>query len=107
MRQIRPSELKSWLDDAARAAPLLLDVREPKEFAHCRIEGARPMPMASVPSRLAELDPAAPVVVICHHGGRSMQVAMFLEQQGFSNVINLAGGVHAWAGEVDPSMPTY
>jgi len=65
------------------------------------------MPMAEVPKRLAELDPQAETVVICHHGGRSMQVAMFLEKQGFSRVHNLAGGLDAWARSVDPSMPTY
>lgn len=107
MRQIRPTELKSWLEDEARPSPLLLDVREPNEFAHCRIDGSVPMPMGSVPARLAELDAARPTVVICHHGGRSMQVAMFLERQGFAEIINLAGGVAAWAGEVDPSMPKY
>lgn len=107
MRQMRPSELKSWLDDAKLPAPVLLDVREPHEYAYCRIEGSLSLPMATVPARITELDAAAPVVVICHHGGRSMQVAMFLERQGFAEVINLAGGVAAWAGEVDPSMPTY
>lgn len=107
MRQIRPSELKAWLDDADRAKPLLLDVREPNEFDYCRIDGSVPMPMASVPARCGELDDGVPVVVICHHGGRSMQVALYLERQGFADVINLAGGVAAWAGEVDPAMPTY
>ncbi len=107
MRQIRPSELKTWLDDAERPSPVLLDVREPNEFEYCRIDGSIPMPMASVPARCGELDASAPVVVICHHGGRSMQVAMFLERQGFGEVINLAGGVAAWAGEVDPAMPRY
>jgi rhodanese-related sulfurtransferase len=65
------------------------------------------MPMAEVPKRLAELDPQAETVVICHHGSRSMQVAMFLEKQGFKRVHNLAGGMDAWARSVDPSMPTY
>ena len=65
------------------------------------------MPMAEVPKRLAELDPQAETVVICHHGGRSMQVAIFLEKQGFTRVHNLAGGLDAWARSVDPSMPTY
>ena len=65
------------------------------------------MPMNSVPARFRELDPARQVVVVCHHGGRSMQVAMFLERQGFDKVINLAGGVAGWAAQVDPSMATY
>jgi rhodanese-related sulfurtransferase len=65
------------------------------------------MPMRTVPARLAELDPDLPVVCICHHGARSMQVAGFLEQNGFADVSNLTGGVHAWALQVDPKMPTY
>jgi rhodanese-related sulfurtransferase len=56
---------------------------------------------------LAELDADAPLVCICHHGGRSLQVAAFLEQHGFSQVSNLTGGVHAWALQVDSAMPTY
>ncbi|NTV10169.1 MAG: sulfurtransferase [Zoogloea sp.] len=107
MRQISPTELADWLNDTARPRPVLLDVREQWERELCRIEGSESMPMASVPVRLAELDPDAPTVVICHHGGRSMQVAMFLEHQGFTGVINLAGGVHGWAAQVDPAMAQY
>ena len=86
---------------------VLVDVREPSEFAYCAIPGSLPMPMASVPARMQELDPDAEIVVICHHGGRSMQVAMILERQGFSKLIKLAGGVAQWAQQVDPSMPQY
>ena len=107
MKQITPPQLADWLQDAARPAPVLLDVREPSEFAYCAIPGSLPMPMASVPARMQELDPDAEIVVICHHGGRSMQVAMFLERQGFSKLINLAGGVAQWAQQVDPAMPQY
>jgi rhodanese-related sulfurtransferase len=60
-----------------------------------------------VPEQLAQLDPAAPLVCICHHGARSLQVAAFLEQHGFTDVSNLSGGVHAWAQQVDPAMATY
>jgi rhodanese-related sulfurtransferase len=63
--------------------------------------------MRAIPARTPELDPDAETVVICHHGGRSMQVAMFLERTGFGRVYNLAGGVDAWARQVDPSMATY
>ena len=63
--------------------------------------------MEEIQARMCELDPSSETVVICHHGGRSMRVAMFLERQGFSSVHNLAGGVDAWARSVDPSMPTY
>lgn len=107
MRQITPTELSGWLSDAARAKPVLLDVREPWEYQLCHIAGSRPMPMATVPTRLDELDSGTDMVVICHHGGRSAQVAMFLERQGFANVINLEGGVAGWATQVDPSMAQY
>ncbi|MCZ4306847.1 rhodanese-like domain-containing protein [Zoogloeaceae bacterium G21618-S1] len=107
MRQMLPTELKDWLDDPAREAPVLLDVREPWEFELCHLDGSRLMPMSSVPARIDELDPAVDTVVICHHGGRSMQVAMFLAQRGFGQVINLAGGVAGWAAQVDPAMPQY
>ena len=107
MNNLAPAQLAAWLGDTARARPQLLDVREPWEFQTCHIADSRPMPMAEVPKRLAELDPQAETVVICHHGGRSMQVAMFLEKQGFSRVHNLTGGLDAWARSVDPSMPTY
>ncbi len=107
MKQITPAALAEWLADGARGKPVLLDVREPWEYQTCRIEGSRHVPMGEIPARAGELDPKAEVVVICHHGGRSMQVAMFLEKQGFSDVINLAGGVDAWARTVDPAMPVY
>lgn len=107
MQQIRGQELANWLADAARPAPFLLDVREPAEFEICHIAGSQLIPMHVVPARCEELDPAQDIVVICHHGGRSMQVAMFLERRGFSSVFNLAGGVEAWACDVDPTMRRY
>ncbi len=107
MKQLRPAELKAWLDDPGRSKPLLLDVREPWEYGLCHIEGSQLMPMGSVPTRLNELDLARETVVICHHGVRSYHVARLLEHSGFTNVINLTGGVDAWAKEADPTMPTY
>ena len=107
MKQITPVALAAWLADASRSKPLLLDVREPWEFQTCSIAGSRHVPMGEIPARAGELDAAAEVVVICHHGGRSMQVAVFLEKNGFSKVRNLAGGVDAWAKSVDPKMPLY
>lgn len=101
------TELKTWLDDPQRPKPVLLDVREPWEFDIVHIPGARLMPMRSVPARHFELDRDAEIVVICHHGARSYQVAMFLEHQGFSRIINLYGGMAAWSRDVDPSAPTY
>ena len=107
MRQISPAQLAQRLNDAQQPAPLLLDVREPWELEICRIEGSVAMPMGSVPARFPELDRDRETVVICLHGGRSAQVCMFLERQGFSSVINLAGGVAGWAAQVDPRMAQY
>jgi rhodanese-related sulfurtransferase len=107
MKTVTAPELAAWLGDPSRARPVLLDVREPWEFQSCHIEGAVPIPMNTIPVRLSELEEDAQIVCICHHGGRSMQVAAFLERNGFANVINLTGGVHAWALQVDNKMPTY
>ncbi|MGC3962341.1 MAG: rhodanese-like domain-containing protein [Rhodocyclaceae bacterium] len=107
MQAISAQELAAWLADDSRAKPLLLDVREPYEFAVCAIEGAMLIPMGTIPARSEELDPEQPTVCICHHGMRSAQVAMFLSQRGFTDLYNLSGGVHAWATQVDPAMPTY
>jgi rhodanese-related sulfurtransferase len=107
MQQLSPAGLKSWLADGDRSAPFLLDVREPWEYARCHIDGAQSLPMAAVPTRLAELPVDQEIVVICHHGGRSQQIALLLERSGFDRVHNLQGGVHAWALQVDPTMPRY
>jgi len=106
MRQMTADELHSYLH-SAELAPLLIDVREPHEYAYCRIEGSVNIPMNSVPSRLSEIDQAATVVAICHHGMRSAAVADFLQQHGYPEVINLQGGVDAWSRLVDPSVPRY
>ncbi len=107
MQQIAPTRLRDWLEDPSREKPILLDVREPWEYDTARIAGAQLVPMREVPARIAELDAAREIVAICHHGGRSMQVAMFLEKQGFERVHNLMGGIDAWSRAVDPSVPTY
>ena len=106
MRQMTAPELHVLLASTG-TPPLLLDVREPDEFAHCRIAGSVNIPMNSVPTRLAELDRDATIVTICHHGMRSGSVANFLVSRGFDKVINLAGGIDAWAMQVDHSMPRY
>jgi rhodanese-related sulfurtransferase len=107
MKQITPVALAAWLADASRSKPLLLDVREPWEHQTARIEGSKLGPLGEVAARLGELDQGQEVVAICHHGGRSMQVAMFLEKNGFSKVHNLSGGMDAWSKSVDPSVPVY
>ncbi len=107
MQTLTAPELAAWLADTSRPQPVLLDVREPWEFQTCHIEGSLPIPMNTVPARLQELDEEAPIVCICHHGARSMSVAAFLERNGFTQAINLTGGIHAWALQVDNAMPTY
>ena len=107
MKSITAPELAAWLADAARERPLLLDVREPWEFEKARIAGAHLVPMREVPARLEEIDAGREVVAICHHGGRSQQVAMFLEKSGYKKMHNLVGGVDAWSRTVDPAVPLY
>lgn len=107
MRQITPAELSAWLAAPEARKPVLLDVREPWEFQTCRLPDSLLVPLRTLPARIAELEPDADTVVICHHGARSMQAAYFLEHHGFTRVHNLAGGVDAWARTVDPAMPVY
>ena len=108
--QVRPSEFAGWLQ-AQPAPPLVLDVREPWEVnaASVRADGFElvTIPMHLVPVRLAELPQDPPIAVLCHHGGRSMQVAAFLERQGYTGVANIAGGIDAWSLQKDPAVPRY
>ena len=90
-----------------QSTPLLLDVREPWEFDICHIEGSLNIPMGQVPHRLDELQADAEIIVICHHGVRSQQVIWFLQQQALENLVNLDGGVDAWARTVDADMSVY
>jgi rhodanese-related sulfurtransferase len=86
----------------------LLDVREDWEIAVAPVPTATVhIPMGAISARLGELDPQRETVVICRSGGRSAQVAQFLERQGFSSVSNLAGGILAWSRELDPTIPQY
>ena len=87
--------------------PLLIDVRETDEYAICRIEGSRLIPMNTVPARLAEIPQDVPVLVQCHHGGRSMKVTQFLRAKGYARVSNVKGGIDAWSLKVDPKVPRY
>jgi len=105
LQQISPLDLHARLQRGD--CPLLLDVRESWEFAVCRIDGSELIPMSQIVRRLGDLDRARETVVICHHGIRSQQVALYLDHQGFRYIINLQGGVAAWARDVDPEMPTY
>ena len=110
--QIRPAQLDQWLTSAREhGEPVVLDVREPHELqlasVHAKGFTLLTVPMNSVPVRLSELDPSQPIACLCHHGMRSMQVANFLHNQGFEHVVNVAGGIHAWSAELDPSVAVY
>ena len=103
--EIGAFELKRRLD---AGEPLeIIDVREPHEWGICRIEGARLVPLATLAQRVHELDPARILVLQCRSGHRSATAQGFLRQAGFPRVLNLRGGILAWAREVDPTMPTY
>jgi rhodanese-related sulfurtransferase len=109
MQQLYPAQIAEWASQQAQR-PVLLDVREGWEV---QTASAKPealdllhMPMQTIPARLHELDKTRPIACLCHHGGRSMQVANFLMQHGFE-VVNVAGGIHAWSAQVDPSIPVY
>jgi rhodanese-related sulfurtransferase len=104
--EITPEEVKSKVN--AGDSFTLLDVREPWEFETARIDAAKLMPMGDVPSRAhQELDPEEHIVVICHHGVRSMNVAVWLRQQGFEKAQSMRGGIDAWSRLVDERVPTY
>jgi rhodanese-related sulfurtransferase len=111
MRQVPAAALPA---DCAAAAPqraVVLDVREDWEVRHAPMRIAEAdvvhIPMGQLISRLSELDPARPIRCLCHHGMRSLQVALYLERQGFADVANVAGGIDAWSAQVDPTVARY
>mgnify|MGYP001825089861 CR=1 FL=1 len=106
MREISTGECRDYLETASEK-PLLLDVREPWEYNIVHLEGALLIPMREIPATIDALDPVRETIVICHHGIRSRQVAHYLENIGFTNVVNLRGGMDAWAQNTDTSLPTY
>jgi len=104
--EITVAELKTLLDK--RSQFTLLDVREPWELQTAQIAGSKHMPMGDVPSRFQqELDPEDHIVVVCHHGVRSMNVTAWLRQQGFEKAQSLRGGIDRWSREIDPSVSLY
>ncbi len=105
MTSITPRELKQRLERGD--ALTLLDVRERGEHALCALPGDVNIPMGELPARLQELDREAETVVYCHHGIRSAHVIVHLQAQGFAKLVNLRGGIEAWARDVDPAMRRY
>ena len=106
MREFTPEECRTYLEQTTDK-PLLLDVREPWEYEIVRLEDSRLIPMRTIPQQAESLDPKQETIVICHHGIRSRMVARFLEEHGFTNLINLRGGLDAWARDTDTPMATY
>ena len=105
VREISVQELKSRRDRGEN--PLVLDVREDWELQLASIPGVVHVPMNQIPGRLGEFSREAETIVMCHAGGRSMRVAQFLTNQGFTNVANLSGGIAAWSEAVDATVPHY
>ncbi|HED16941.1 MAG TPA: sulfurtransferase [Gammaproteobacteria bacterium] len=106
MREMSAEELRDYLK-SAHTSPILLDVREPWEYDICSLEHSRLIPMRQLPAAALDLDPQKEYVMICHHGIRSRQAALYLERTGFDSLINLNGGMDAWARTVDLDMDTY
>lgn len=103
--EITPAELKKKLDAGEKL--LLIDVREPWEHQTCRIEGSRLIPMQTIPANLQSLDVEELVICYCHHGMRSLDVAMWLQKQGVESARSLSGGIEKWSAEIDPKVPRY
>lgn len=103
--EISVSELKKMLDQGEKV--LVIDVREPWEFELCRIGGAKSIPMGALPANLQALDVDGDVICYCHHGQRSLNVAVWLRGQGVEGAKSLAGGIEQWSIEVDPGVPRY
>jgi adenylyltransferase/sulfurtransferase len=93
--------------DYLRQGALLLDVREPHEVAICAVAGSQPIPMRQIPENLATLPQDQPILVMCHHGGRSERVTQFLRSKGYNQATNIAGGIDAWAQQIDPTLARY
>jgi rhodanese-related sulfurtransferase len=103
--QIEVGDLERWRQGAE--APAILDVREPWELDICRLDGSIDIPMNEIPARLGELPAGRPLVVVCHHGMRSLQVTQWLRMQGYQSACNLHGGIDAWASQIDSTMKRY
>jgi rhodanese-related sulfurtransferase len=103
--EMTPTDLAAWRQSATPHS--VVDVREPWEADICRIDGSLLLPLGTLSQSLDRLPQDKPLVVVCHHGMRSMQAVMWLRSQGFENAVNLRGGIDAWARQVEPRMATY
>jgi rhodanese-related sulfurtransferase len=103
--EILPSDVKQRLDRGEKM--MLIDVREPHEYAICHIEGAVLIPMGTIPANLQKLDTDEDVICFCHHGMRSMDVANWLRAKGVKSAKSMAGGIDRWSLEIDPKVPRY
>lgn len=106
MRQLSPQQVQELLQQSSDK-PALIDVREPFEIEICAIEGATNIPLSQFAETVKTLDPDKEYVLICHHGMRSQRAGMMMAAQGFNKLINLVGGIDAWACNVDPHMQRY
>jgi|ERR1035438_3041172 rhodanese-related sulfurtransferase len=103
--QITPANVKALLDSGQNF--LLVDVREPWETQLCSIPGAEFIPMGTIPANLQRLDVEVDVICYCHHGVRSLDVAVWLRSQGVAGAKSMAGGIDRWSAEIDPTVPRY
>ena len=106
IQEINVQELKA-MRDALTDGLVLLDVRESWEIEFAEIAWSKNIPMNLVPDRMPELPKSSTLVVMCHHGGRSLAVAQYLAHHGYEKIYNLAGGINAWSSEIDPAVPLY
>ena len=102
--EIAPEEAKQILD---KGEAVLLDVREPWEIDTAKLAGAKLIPMGDLPARVQELDPDSHILVLCHHGRRSLQVTNWLREQGYARAQSVKGGIDAWSQRIDPKVPVY
>ncbi len=107
MQQMTVIELNQAINNGEQLQ--LLDVRENWEFSFCQIENSQHIPLSDLLQyqSFEKLDSSKELVVICHHGIRSQQAAYLLQENGFNKIINLQGGIHKWAQQIEPSMPCY
>ena len=104
--EVSVAETQRLLTDSS-AKVVLIDVREPDEVTLCRIAGSRHIPMQTIPEQLDHLPRDRHLLIYCHHGGRSLRVTQFLRARGFPTTSNVAGGIDAWAAEIEPEMRRY